>query len=398
MLTDSKIKASKPKNKLYRLADSNGLAIEITPSGIKHWRYRYRFNGKASMISLGKYPVIGLKTARSIRDEYRGLITNGINPSEYKAKKLYQDKLDSDRKMTFGELFDKWYKQNQSNWSTNHSKKVMNQCQRHLLVHIKNRSIDSITPQDILWVFKKIEDLGIIETLEKVKGYAGRVFKYGVGLGLLVVDPTRDLPSDIFKKKKVKNFAHITNPVEIGKFLRVVDNFEGSIQVGIALKIAPHVFLRPSELAQLPWNEVDFENKQIKISKERMKMSSAHIVPLSPQVLGLLEKMHQSSGNNKNVFPSISNPNKSISPESLRSGLRRMGIKKDTLTTHGLRHMASTQLHEQGFRSDIIERQLSHGEKNKIKAVYNHAEYLEERREMMNKWSDYLEGLKNINE
>jgi len=215
---------------------------------------------------------------------------------------------------------------------------------------------------------------------------------------LLVVDPTRDLPSDIFKKKKVKNFAHITNPVEIGKFLRVVDNFEGSIQVGIALKIAPHVFLRPSELAQLPWNEVDFENKQIKISKERMKMSSAHIVPLSPQVLGLLEKMHQSSGNNKYVFPSISNPNKSISPESLRSGLRRMGIKKDTLTTHGLRHMASTQLHEQGFRSDIIERQLSHGEKNKIKAVYNHAEYLEERREMMNKWSDYLEGLKNINE
>jgi len=397
MLTDTKIKALKPKDKIYRRADSNGLAIEITPTGLKHWRYRYRFDGKASMISFGKYPIIGLKTARTMRDEYRELLVKGINPSDYKAKKAFQNKLDNDRKITFGELFDKWYDQNKDNWSANHSKKVMNQCQKHLLSHIKNKSIDSITPQDMLWVFKKIEELGIIETLEKVKGYAGRVFKYAVGLGLLITDPTRDLPSDIFKKKTVKNFAHITSAAEIGKLLRTIDKFEGSIQVGIALKMAPHVFLRPSELAQLSWNEIDFKNKQIKIPKERMKMSSAHIVPLSMQVLSMLEQMHKISSNHKYVFPSVTNPNKSISPESLRSGLRRLGVDKDTLTTHGLRHMASTQLHEQGFNSDIIERQLSHGEQNKIKAVYNHAEYLEERRDMMDKWSNFLDSLKNNN-
>jgi integrase len=270
----------------------------------------------------------------------------------------------------------------------------MNQCRRHLLKHIGSKSIDDITTQDILWVFKKIESLGVIETLEKVRGYTGRVFRFAVGLGLLNNDPTRDLPSDIFKKKIVKNFAHITKTEDIGKLLNTIDSFKGSLQVGIALKMAPHVFLRPSELAQMPWSEVDFDKQQIKIPKERMKMACAHIVPLSPQIIDLLKQMHSVSGNSKYVFPSIKDGGKSISPESLRNGLRRLGIDKDTLTTHGLRHMASTQLHEQGFKSDVIERQLSHGERNKIKATYNHAQYLDERREMMNKWSDFLDDLR----
>ena len=393
MLTDTKIKTAKSKNKLYRMADSNGLAIEITPAGIKHWRYRYRFNNKASMMSLGKYPQVSLKAARYLRDKQRDLLDQGLNPSEYRTKKAFQDKIKRDRQMSFNDLFYKWFEQNEHTWSDNHTKKVMNQCRRHLLKHIGNKSIDDITAQDILWVFKKIENLGIIETLEKVKGYTGRVFRFAVGLGLLTVDPTRDLPNDIFKKKTVKNFAHITDTKDIAKLLKTLDNFEGSLQVGIALKIAPHVFLRPSELAKLEWCEIDFNNKQIKIPKERMKMAQAHIVPLAPQVISLLKEMHAVSGNSKYVFPSIKDSGKSISPESLRSGLRRMGINKDTLTTHGLRHMASTQLHEQGFKSDIIERQLSHGERNKIKATYNHAQYLDERREMMCKWSDFLDDL-----
>ncbi len=397
MLTDTKIKNSKPKDKLYRMADSNGLAIEITPSGIKHWRYRYRFNGKASMISLGKYPKVGLKDARYRRDEQRELLERGINPSEYRSQKTSQEKIEKEKQMPFREMFYKWFDQNNTSWSEKHANKVMNQCKRHLLSHIGDMPIDSITPQDILWAFKKIEELNIIETLEKVRGYTRRVFKYGVGLGILSVDPTRDLPDDIFRKKQVKNFAHITDPQEIGELLRTIDKFEGSFQISTALKMAPHVFLRPSELTGLKWDEVDFGTKQIKIPKERMKMSVDHIVPLSSQVLAMLKQTYRVNGDGAFVFPSITNPNKSISPESLRAGLRRLGIDKDTLTTHGLRHMASTQLHEQGFKSDVIERQLSHGERNKVKAVYNHAEYLDERRDMMNKWSDYLDNLRDQN-
>ena len=393
MLTDTEIKTAKPKDKLYRKADSNGLVIEITPAGKKYWRYRYRFDDKASMMSLGKYPKVSLKTARYLRDEQRDLLDQGLNPSEYRTKKVFQEKIERDRKMCFNDLFYKWFEQNEHTWSDNHTKKVMNQCRRHLLKHIGSKSIDDITTQDILWVFKKIESLGVIETLEKVRGYTGRVFRFAVGLGLLNNDPTRDLPNDIFKKKTVKNFAHITKTEDIAKLLKTIDKFEGSLQVGIALKMAPHVFLRPSELAKLEWCEVDFNSQQIKIPKERMKMAQAHIVPLSPQVISLLKEMHTVSGSSKYVFPSVKDGGKSISPESLRSGLRRMGINKDTLTTHGLRHMASTQLHEQGFKSDIIERQLSHGERNKIKATYNHAQYLDERREMMCKWSDFLDDL-----
>jgi len=395
MLTDTKIKTAKPKDKLYRMADTNGLAIEITPTGIKHWRYRYRFNNKASMMSLGKYPKVSLKSARYLRDEQRDLLDQGLNPSEYRTKKAFQDKIEHDRKMNFNDLFYKWFEQNEHTWSDNHTKKVMNQCRRHLLKHIGTKSIDDITTQDILWVFKKIESLGIIETLEKVRGYTGRVFRFAVGLGLLNNDPTRDLPNDIFKKKIVKNFAHITDMKELGEVLNKIDKFKGTIQVGTALKMAPYVFLRPTELAELLWNEVYFEKKQIKIPKGRMKMSSPHIVPLSSQVLSMLKNMHKISGDQIHVFPGVDNPRESISPDSLRMALRRLGIDKDVLTTHGLRHTASTQLHEQGYKSDIIERQLSHGERNKIKATYNHAQYLDERREMMNEWSDFLDGLRN---
>ena len=394
MLTDTKIRTSKPQNKLYRLSDTNGLAIEITPSGIKHWRYRYRFNGKASMISLGKFPNIGLKDARNLRDNYRNLLTDGLNPSEYKANKVSKDKLENDKKMTFGKLFYKWHAKNKDNWSDKHSMKVMRQCERHLLSYIKNKSIDTITPQDMIQVFMKMNELGIIETLEKVKGYASRIFKYGVGLGLLPNNPTADLPNDIFKKKKVTNFAHITDMEELAKVLNIIDKFKGTIQVGTALKMAPHVFLRPTELAELLWSEVDFENKQIKIPKGRMKMAFPHIVPLSHQVLSMLKQMYRISSDRQYVFPGVANPREGISPDSLRMALRRLGINKDVLTTHGLRHTASTQLNEQGFNSDAIERQLSHGDKNKIRATYNHAQYLDERRDMMNKWSDFLIKIK----
>jgi integrase len=394
MLTNIQIKTAVPKDKLYRIADSHGLAIEITPSNNKHWRYRYRFHGKASMISIGPYPLISLADARSIRDKYRLLLLDGINPSEYKSESRKNAILEKERLVTFAEMFEQWHTQNSDSWSPSHANKVFRQIHKHVLPFVGNKSIDSISTQHMVSVFKRIESYGIIETLEKVRGYTSRIFRYCVGLNLIRIDPTRDMPRDLFKKKQTSNFAHLTDTREIGKLLKLIDNYNGIPQIEVALQMAPHVFLRPAELAQLQWDEVDFENNYIKINADRMKMGLPHIVPLTQQTTHLLKRIEPITSSGNLVFPSNSKPTKSISPESLRAALRRMGVDKETHTTHGFRHMASTRLYEMGYRGDVIERQLAHGERNKVKATYNHAEYLDERRTMMQAWSDYLDKLK----
>ena len=394
MLSNAQIKNAKPREALYRIADSHGLAIEITPKNKKLWRYRYRFHGEASMISLGPYPLISLSDARILRDKNRLLLLQGINPSEHKSDSLRQAKTEQEKLVTFSEVFQHWYDQNSLNWSPAHVKKVMNQMGNHVLPFIGNRAVTKISTQDTLTVFQRIDQNGTIETLDKVRGYTSRVFRFAVGLGLINSDPTRDMPRDLFKKKKSNNFAHLTDSNDIGNLLRLIETFEGSIQVETALKMAPYVFLRPVELAQLQWNEVYFEDSQIKIKAQRMKMGQPHIVPLTTQTTRLLNKIKPITSHSAFVFPNTRNPQKSISPDSLRVALRRLGVSKDTHTTHGFRHMASTRLYEMGFRGDVIERQLSHGDTNKVKAIYNHAQYLEERREMMQKWANFLDELR----
>ena len=221
------------------------------------------------------------------------------------------------------------------------------------------------------------------------------MFRFCVGLGIIEHDPTRDLPSDIFKKRKVSNYAYISDPKEIGGLLRMIDHYKGTYQVGTALKIAPYVFLRPLELAGLKWSEVDFTDKLIRIDSERMKMGEPHIVPMSSQVIKLLESIKDIETGSIFVFPSPATTKRHISPESLRAGLRRMGLSSDEMTTHGFRHMASTRLYELGFNGDVIERQLAHGERNKIKATYNHAQHLKGRKIMMDEWANYLDKLRD---
>jgi integrase len=252
-----------------------------------------------------------------------------------------------------------------------------------------------IMPLKLSRPFKIIENAGTIDTLYKVKGVASRVFRFCVGLGIIEHDPTRDLPSDIFKKRKVSNYAHISDPKEIGGLLRMIDQYKGTYQVRTALKIAPYVFLRPLELAELKWSEVDFKDKLIRIDAERMKMGKTHLVPLSNQVIKLLENIKNIETGSIYIFPSPKNSKSHISPESLRAGLRRMGFSNDEMTTHGFRHMASTRLHELGFNGDVIERQLAHGEPNKIKATYNHAQHLDKRKIMMSEWANYLDRLRD---
>ena len=396
MLNNTKIKSIKPQAKRFRVADGHGLAIEFKPNGCKYWRFRYNFEGKSSMISLGEYPIVSLAKARQIRDDYKRLIYDGINPSSYKKEKRVARQMKEDfEKNTFHEMFYKWYELNQEEWKPNYCKDILKRTSKHLFPYIGDKPIGSITPKEMLGIFKIIEKAGTIDTLYKVKGVASRVFRFCVGLGVIEHDPTRDLPSDIFKKRKVTHLAHITDPKEIGGLLRMIDGYKGSYQVATALKIAPHVFLRPIELAGLKWAEVDFREKLIRISAKRMKMGETHLVPLTRQVIELLDSIKDIETGSDFVFPSLRTNQRHITPESLRAGLRRMGLSNEEMTTHGFRHMASTRLYELGFNGDVIERQLAHGERNKIKATYNHAEHLPERRIMMDKWSDYLDGLRD---
>jgi len=396
MLTDTKIKTLKPKDKRYRIADANGLVLEIKPNGAKYWRYRYRFEGKANMIGMGEYPIVSLAQARQNRDKYKALLYQGINPSAYKKEIKVEKSLQKKAEQsTFNKMFFDWYEHNQENWKPNYRRDILKRTTKHLLTHIGDKPIESITSREMLRIFKIIESAGTIDTLYKVKGVASRVFRFCVGLGIIEHDPTRDLPSDIFKKRKVKNYAHISDPKEIGGLLRMIDHYKGTYQVGTALKIAPYVFLRPLELAGLKWSEVDFTDKLIRIDSERMKMGEPHIVPMSSQVIKLLESIKDIETGSIFVFPSPATTKRHISPESLRAGLRRMGLSNDEMTTHGFRHMASTRLYELGFNGDVIERQLAHGERNKIKATYNHAQHLKGRKIMMDEWANYLDKLRD---
>lgn len=396
MLNDTKVKNLKPKDKNYLLADSNGLSIEINKSGAKYWRYRYRFNGKAQVISLGKYPIVGLAKARQERDFYKGLLLDNINPAQYKKEQKAHLKQQAEQEKTFAVFFNEWLAVNTDSWSDNYQKEIIKRANKHLLPYIGKTKIGSIKPKTMLGVLKRIEQKGLIETLQKVKGIASQVFRYCVGIGTIDFDPTRDLPRNIFKKKIVSNYATITEPKKIGRLLNNINNYYGSFQITQALRLAPFVFLRPSELSSLKWAYVDFDNEQIKLPAKVMKMKTPHIVPLVKQTIQILQECRNVDMQSPYIFPSNKSPKtRHITPESLRSALRTMGYSNDEITTHGFRAMASTLLHEQGFNSDFIEKQLAHQERNKIKGAYNHAEYLIERRNMMKQWADYLEHLKN---
>jgi len=386
MLTNTQIKNLKPNGKLYRELDSLGLYIEVNKSGSKTWRQRFYINGKENMLTLGAYPDVSLLDARQARDHNKQLIKLDIDPS-----KLGQDNTQISGE-TFTDMFNVWHKHMYDSWDEKYAEDVIQRSKRYLLPYIGSKKIDSITSKDMLTLFKSIEKRGVIDTLHKIKGIASRVFRHSVGMGVIESDPTRDLPSDIFKKKKTKHYSTITDPREIGGLLRMLDTYKWSPDVAAALKLAPHLFLRPAELAGLTWKEVDFDDNIIRIAPERMKMKRTHLVPMSKQVSSILLSIKTS---NDFVFSSPRGKSRHINPESLRAGLRRLGLTNDDLTTHGFRHMASTRLNELGFNSDVIERQLAHCETNKVKAAYNHAEHLIERKKMMQHWSDYLDKLKN---
>ena len=387
MLTDVKIRSLKSKDKLYRVADSHGLTLEINPNGSKLWRHRFRFNNKATMMSLGNYPEVSLLDARQTRDSNKQLIKKGINPVQ---EKLF----DSTNNKTFKDMFDAWIDNKKDDLSHDYVEDTIQRANNYLFPEIGKLPIEEIKSPNMRNLLLKIQEKGLLDTVRKVKGIANGVFSYSVGMGLISVNPVRDLPNDIFKKQPKNHYATLTNPKDISWLLNKLDKYNGSYEVNTALIIAPHVFLRPSELTGLLWEEIDFDANLIRIGSKRMKMSKTHIVPMSNQVFNILQGVSKYDVDSEFVFPTSRDRSKSITTSSLRLALRSLGVEKEKFTTHGFRHMASTRLNELGYRGDLIEIQLAHSQSNKVRAAYNHAEHLQERKEMMQDWSNYLDNLK----
>ena len=387
-LTDVKVKNLKAKDKQYKVADEKSLYVQVTPAGGKLWRFKYSFGGKRKVIALGRYPDVTLSMARQKRREAKSLLADGIDPAvEKQAKQI-------DKVNTFHKVAAEWWRSKKDIWSDGHAALIWRRLEKNVLPWLGDRPVIEITARELLEVLRKIEARGAIETARRICQVCGQVFMYGVACGYCENNIASGLVTAL-KQRKTRHYAAITEPDKVKTLLRDLEAFEGSFIVLSALKIAPLVFVRPGELRKAEWQEIDLEAALWTIPAEKMKMKRPHLVPLSSQAVKILEDMYPLTGHGLYVFPSVRTDKRPISENTLNVALRRLGYSKDEMTAHGFRTTASTLLHEMGWKSEVIEMQLAHRDRNKIRGVYNKAQYLDERRDMMQKWADYLDGLKD---
>lgn len=393
MLTDAKLRALKHKAVLYRVTDSDGLAVEVPVNGALRWRYRYRFEGRAKMLSLGTYPTVSLAQARLRRDAAKAQLSQGLDPSEHR-QTVKQAKVEAQAKaVTFREVAGQWMeRQHVAEITTNKNRWIF---EHFLFPEIGHLSLTEIEPRVLLDALRKIEQSGRLDTANRAKIKAGQVFRFAVLEGWANNDPTASLRGAL-KAPKVKHHAAIVEPKKVGELLRAIEGFTGQHVTQCALKLAPLVFVRPGELRQAQWSEFDLDGAIWRIPASRMKMKAGHIVPLSSQAVAILRELHAMTGQGNYVFPGLRSANRPMSENTVNAALRRLGYGKDEMTGHGFRSLAATRLNEMGWNPDAIERQLAHAESNKVREAYTHAaQYLAERTRMMQAWADYLDGLRS---
>lgn len=392
-LTDTQIRSTKPDIKALKLFDGGGLYLEVAPSGGKWWRLKYRFEGKEKRISLGVYPTVGLKEARERREQAKKLLSQGIDPSAHKQATKAAVKAKSEH--SYEVIAREWFTKYSTGWSEANRIKVLARQVNYVFPFIGGKPIKEVTAPEVLEALRHIEKRGSLDTAHRTLQDCSRIFRYAVATGRGERDTAADLRGAL-PPAKGSNFATITDPKAVGQLLRAIDGYEGAIMVASALRLAPLVFVRPGELRQAEWSEFNFDDAEWRIPDHRMKMRQMHIVPLARQSLAILRELHSFTGHGRFLFPSPRTDTRPISDMTLLAGLRRLGYSKEEMTVHGFRSMASTLLNEQGYNRDWIERQLAHGERNSIRAVYNYAQYLPERRRMMQEWADYLDELRAV--
>ncbi|MDL2271664.1 integrase arm-type DNA-binding domain-containing protein [Desulfovibrio sp. OttesenSCG-928-I05] len=391
-LTDTFVKRKQGNGNVQKHSDGGGLFLYITPTGKKSWRLAYRFAGKQKLLVIGPYPAISLKEARERRDAAKKLLVDNIDPSA--AKQAAKVAAANAARDSFETVAREWVERNAAKWSDAYRLNIIDRLERDIFGTLGKRPIKTITAPELLAVLRKIEERGAVETAHRGLSDCGRIFRYAIVTGRAERDVAADLRGALTRPQET-HFATMTDPKDIGKILRDIDEYNGLVSVRYVLKLIPYFFVRSSELAKAEWAEFDLDKAEWRIPAERMKMRRIHIVPIARQPMEILRELHTFSGQGQYLFPGKGKLSPSVDGKSLIWALRRkMGYSKDVMSIHGFRAMASTYLNEQGYNRDWIERQLAHSERDSIRAAYNYAEYLPERRKMMQDYADYLTALK----
>lgn len=390
-LTDLFLRNLKSTGKVQKHFDGGSLYLFVSPTGGKSWRMAYRFDDKQKTLTFGPYPLISLREARERRDEAKKLLLQGIDPGLH--KKAVKAAVLAETKNSFEVVAHEWHDKQKATWVKSHGDKILARFINDIFPVIGSKPVHTVTAPELLEALRRIEARGAIETAHRTLQNCGQVFRYAIATGRAERDPAADL-RDALPPVKGSNFATITDPGAIGQLLRDIDAYQGNYIVRAALRIAPYVFVRPTELRRAEWTEINLKGAEWRIPAARMKMRQVHIVPLARQVVEILQDLHQYTGNDRYLFSSLRAKSSPISDMTLLAALRRMGYDKGEMTVHGFRAMTSTLLNEQGYNRDWIERQLAHGERNTVRAAYNYAQHLPERRKMMQEWADFLDGLR----
>ena len=385
-LTDTTVRNSKPQEKPYKLADAQGMYLHVKPNGGKHWRLKYRFSGKEKLMALGTYPEISLAEARERKTEARKLLKNNIDPSEVK-KEEKREKL-ANTENSFETIAREWHENQKLSWTPRHASYVLKRLEADLFPALGSHPIKAITAPKLLAALRTIETRGAIDLAHRALQVCGQIFRYAIATGR----GERDISADLRGALKSRGTTHHAklDATELPEFLHKLEEYDGDFQTKIGLKLILLTFVRTTELRGAKWEEFNLKKQEWRIPAERIKMRDPHIVPLSRQAIRLLEELKPLTGHRDHLFPNRNKPLTFISENTFLYAIYRMGYHSRA-TTHGFRGTASTILNEHGFRPDVIERQLAHSERNKVRASYNSAQYLPERRNMMQWWADYLE-------
>lgn len=393
-LTDTFLRGLKVPAKPEKYTDGEGMYLYATPSGGRLWRLDYRFDGKRKTLSFGAYPAISLKEARRRRDEAKEKIAKNIDPGqEKKTAKVVEAAQKKEQAATFEAIGHEWFEKRTAHLTPEYRKQILSRIENQLFPYVGTKPMASLEASDILNAVNHAVKRGAIETAHRLVQIAGQICRYGRILGCCKYDVTSGL-TEALPQMQTKHLAAITDPKEVGILLQAINLYQGDTSVRYALKLLPYTFVRSNELRGARWAEFDYKSANWTIPAGRMKMKTPHVVPLAKQVLILLEELMPHSGHSEFLFPSPQSNSKPISDMGLLNALRRMGYQRGEMTIHGFRSTASTLLNELGFRADIIEHQLAHTERNSVRKAYNKAEYLTERKEMMQSWADYLDELR----
>ncbi|TAN05768.1 MAG: DUF4102 domain-containing protein [Rhodanobacteraceae bacterium] len=389
MLTVSSVKNAKPKAKAYKLADERAMYLLVTPAGGKLWRFKYRrpAGRRENVLALGAFPDVSLAQARERREEARKALAAGIDPAEQRRAAAAAGVA------TFEAVAREYIAKSATRWSASNAAQVTARLEHNVFPWMGRKPVADVTAADVLAVVQRIAGRGAVEVAHRVQGSIGQVLRFAMATQRASMDVTAALRGAL-PSSTGRHFGTITEPAKVGELLRAIDGYSGSFVTRAALELAPLVFVRPGELRAMEWAELDWAATEWRIPAERMKMGEAHVVPLASQAVSILQDLRPLTAATRYVFPSVRSARRPMSENTITAALRRLGYPAGSMTGHGFRAMASTLLNERGWAPDVIERQLAHKERNLVRAAYNHAEYMAERRKMMQAWADYLDELR----